>query len=328
MQVSHALLGIFAAIAPAAAAALTALTKGNTKKFHQLLDPTVPLSRLIFRAPTQYYKTGIVFLAWLNGHQEHFIMVNGAQSARPLLYFSEAFKLADQQIAAIWSRGEADEILLLMASDATLAINSSPRLSVPAEESIAAIAAQALRHAAAREVEGRRAIAGMALPKVTYCRSTYLPAPGRDGVLAHIEDNKRALDDAAILGADSFVMVVGGLPRGSKDMARARAQVAEGTAALLEHGKKLGVRIALEPLHPVYAAERSCLTLLSEALDLCQAIEGPSRAPWLGVCIDAYHVWWDPNQTRYCTADGTSASSVFMLVTGWCRPAMLSMTAA
>jgi hypothetical protein len=93
---SHALLGIFAAIAPAAATALTALAKGNTKKFHKILDPTVPLSRLIFQAPTQYYKTGIVFLAWLNGHQEHFIMVNGAQSARPLFYFTEVFKLADQ----------------------------------------------------------------------------------------------------------------------------------------------------------------------------------------------------------------------------------------
>ncbi len=93
---SHALLGIFAAIAPAAAVALTALAKGNTKKFHKILDPTVPLSRLIFQAPTQYYKTGIVFLAWLNGHQEHFIMVNGAQSARSLFYFTEAFKLADQ----------------------------------------------------------------------------------------------------------------------------------------------------------------------------------------------------------------------------------------
>jgi dihydrodipicolinate synthase/N-acetylneuraminate lyase len=93
---SHALLGIFAAIAPSAAAALTALARGNTKKFHKILGPTVPLSRLIFQAPTQNYKTGIVFLAWLNGHQEHFIMVNGAQSARPLLYFTEAFKLADQ----------------------------------------------------------------------------------------------------------------------------------------------------------------------------------------------------------------------------------------
>ena len=93
---SHALLGIFAAIAPAAAAALTALAMGDTKKFHKIMAPTVPLSRLIFRAPTQYYKTGIVFLAWLNGHQEHFIMVNGAQSARPLFYFTEAFRLADQ----------------------------------------------------------------------------------------------------------------------------------------------------------------------------------------------------------------------------------------
>jgi len=93
---SHALLGIFAAIAPAAAAALAALAKGDTKKFHKILGPTVPLSRLIFQSPTQYYKTGIVFLAWLNGHQEHFIMVGGAQSARPLFYFTEAFKLGDQ----------------------------------------------------------------------------------------------------------------------------------------------------------------------------------------------------------------------------------------
>ena len=92
---SHALLGIFDAIAPAASQALAALAAGNEKKFHALLAPTVPLSRLIFSAPTQYYKTGIVFLAWLNGHQDHFIMVNGAQSARPLPYFVEIFKLAE-----------------------------------------------------------------------------------------------------------------------------------------------------------------------------------------------------------------------------------------
>lgn len=93
---SHALLGIFDAIAPAASAALSALTKGDIKKYDRLLAPTVPLSRLIFRAPTQYYKTGIVFLAWLNGHQDHFVMANGAQAMRPLPYFTEAFKLADQ----------------------------------------------------------------------------------------------------------------------------------------------------------------------------------------------------------------------------------------
>jgi hypothetical protein len=93
---SHALLGIFDAIAPAASAALSALAQGDMKKYDRLLAPTVPLSRLIFRAPTQYYKTGIVFLAWLNGHQEHFVMVKGAQAMRPLPYFIEVFKLADQ----------------------------------------------------------------------------------------------------------------------------------------------------------------------------------------------------------------------------------------
>jgi hypothetical protein len=93
---SHALLGIFDCIAPVAARGLTALAKGNHNKYRALMAPTVPLSRLIFRAPTQYYKTGIVFLAWLNGHQDHFVMVNGAQSMRPLGYFADAFRLADQ----------------------------------------------------------------------------------------------------------------------------------------------------------------------------------------------------------------------------------------
>ena len=93
---SHALLGIFDAIAPAASLALSALSKGNLQKYNSLMEPTVPLSRLIFRAPTQFYKTGIVFLAWLNGHQDHFVMINGAQAMRPLAYFTEVFKLADQ----------------------------------------------------------------------------------------------------------------------------------------------------------------------------------------------------------------------------------------
>lgn len=93
---SHALLGIFDAIAPAASLALSALAKNDHKSFHKLLAPTVPLSRLIFRSPTQHYKTGIVFLAWLNGHQDHFAMINGAQSQRPLVDFVNIFKLADQ----------------------------------------------------------------------------------------------------------------------------------------------------------------------------------------------------------------------------------------
>jgi len=93
---SHALLGIFDAIAPAASQALAALAQGEQSRFFEILNPTVPLSRLIFRAPTQYYKTGVVFLAWLNGHQDHFVMVGGAQSMRPLPYFADLFRLADQ----------------------------------------------------------------------------------------------------------------------------------------------------------------------------------------------------------------------------------------
>lgn len=92
---SDALLGIFDPLAPAAAHAVNLLGTGDTSAFRAVLDPTVPLSRLIFRAPTRHYKTGVVFLAWLNGFQDHFIMLGGAQSARPLPYFTEAFRLAD-----------------------------------------------------------------------------------------------------------------------------------------------------------------------------------------------------------------------------------------
>ena len=92
---SDALLGIFDAIAPAASAALSELSLGNVDKFHAILGPTVPLSRHIFKAPTRFYKTGIVFMAWLNGHQSHFTMVGGQQNTRSILHLAELFKLAD-----------------------------------------------------------------------------------------------------------------------------------------------------------------------------------------------------------------------------------------
>ncbi len=93
---SDALLGIFDAIAPAASAALAALGQGDTARFHQILAPTVPLSRHIFAAPTRFYKTGVVFMAWLNGHQSHFSMVGGQQSTRSVQHMAELFRLADQ----------------------------------------------------------------------------------------------------------------------------------------------------------------------------------------------------------------------------------------
>lgn len=93
---SHALLGIFAAIAPAASQALEALALGDIATYHALLAPTVPLSREIFRAPTRFYKAGIAFLSWLNGHQAHFIMPAGFQSSRDIVHYAAVFRLADQ----------------------------------------------------------------------------------------------------------------------------------------------------------------------------------------------------------------------------------------
>jgi len=93
---SHALLGIFDAIAPAASYALSRLAASDVKGFHDVLGPTVPLSRHIFKAPTRFYKTGIVFMAYLNGHQDHFTMVGGQESARSTLHLAELFRLADQ----------------------------------------------------------------------------------------------------------------------------------------------------------------------------------------------------------------------------------------
>jgi hypothetical protein len=93
---SDALLGIFDAIAPAASAALVSLAANDRKTFDDILAPTVPLSRHIFRAPTRFYKTGVVFMAYLNGHQDHFTMIGGQESARSTLHLADIFRLADQ----------------------------------------------------------------------------------------------------------------------------------------------------------------------------------------------------------------------------------------
>jgi sugar phosphate isomerase/epimerase len=177
-----------------------------------------------------------------------------------------------------------------------------------------------------REIEGSdvKAIAkqihttGLSLSG--YCRSTYIPANSAQQFRVNIEANKRALEDAAALGSPCFVMVVGGLPAGSKDLEAARQQVKEATEELAIHGRALGVRIALEPLHPVYVAERSCLTLLSEALDWCDAIEGVSTDPWVGVALDCYHVWWDPTLMQNIARAGKARRIFAFHVCDWLVP--------
>ena len=93
---SDALLGILDSIAPAASQALSHLSAKENGRYHEILAPTVPLSRHIFKAPTRFYKTGVVFMAWLNGHQPHFVMVDGQESARSIAHLAELFRLADQ----------------------------------------------------------------------------------------------------------------------------------------------------------------------------------------------------------------------------------------
>jgi sugar phosphate isomerase/epimerase len=198
----------------------------------------------------------------------------------------------------------------------------------PIEETIDAVARAGFGGIAPwrREVEGHdiKAIAqrirdaGLGVPG--YCRSTYIPAANRAGFDANVEANRRAISDAATLGAKNFVMVVGGLPEGSKNLAAARNQVAEAAGLLAAHGRGVGVRIALEPLHPVYAAERSCLSLLSEALDICDAIEGSSDDPWLGTCLDVHHLWWDPNLRREIVRAGAARRIFGFHVCDWLVP--------
>lgn len=121
------------------------------------------------------------------------------------------------------------------------------------------------------------------------CRGGMFPASDASGRQAALDDNLRAIDEAATLNADCLVLVVGGLPNGSRDIVDARAQVAESLAAILPHARACNVPLAIEPLHPMYAADRACVNTLDQALDLCEML-----GAGVGVAIDVYHVWWDP----------------------------------
>ncbi|HEY4199133.1 MAG TPA: sugar phosphate isomerase/epimerase family protein [Devosiaceae bacterium] len=123
------------------------------------------------------------------------------------------------------------------------------------------------------------------------CRGGMFPSETVEGRQKNIDDNLRAIDEAAALGADCLVLVVGGLPGSSKDIAGARQMVTDGIAAMLPHARASGVPIAIEPLHPMYAADRACVNTIDQALDICEALGDLN----LGVAIDVYHVWWDPN---------------------------------
>jgi sugar phosphate isomerase/epimerase len=137
--------------------------------------------------------------------------------------------------------------------------------------------------------KARRILEDNGMQVTGLCRGGLFPAADAAARAAVIDDNKRAIDEATAIGAACLVLIGGGLPTGSRDIAGARQMVADGIAAVLPHARACGLPLAIEPLHPMYAADRACVNTLRHALDLCDALgEG------VGVAYDVYHLWWDP----------------------------------
>ncbi|OFE14295.1 xylose isomerase [Humibacillus sp. DSM 29435] len=146
------------------------------------------------------------------------------------------------------------------------------------------------------------------------CRGGFLTALDDFSFESSLDENGRAIEEAATLGADCLVMVVGGLPPGSRDLPTARARVAEGIGRLVPVAAEHGVRLALEPMHPIFTADRGVLATLGEALDLAE----PYPAEQVGVVVDSFHVWWDPQlEAQVARAAGRIAS---FQVCDWITP--------
>ena len=144
-----------------------------------------------------------------------------------------------------------------------------------------------------------RAVRDAGLELSGYCRGgMFTSDSSRRGEVR--DDNRRCVDEAKALGAPCIVLVVGGLPQysrpgseASKDIAAARGQVEDAIAEMLEYARQAKLPLAIEPLHPAYAADRACVNTTKQALDICDRLD-PGRSGMLGVALDVYHIWWDP----------------------------------
>ena len=157
-----------------------------------------------------------------------------------------------------------------------------------------------------------------------YCRGGMFPASTPEGREAALLDNRRAVDEAKTLNAPCLVLVVDGLPGAlaghaeHKNLFKARNDVLDGIAATLEYARELGMPLAIEPLHPMYAADRACVNTLEHALDICDALD-PARSGALGVAVDVYHVWWDPKLQAQIARAGRERLLAFH-VCDWLTP--------
>jgi sugar phosphate isomerase/epimerase len=162
-----------------------------------------------------------------------------------------------------------------------------------------------------------------------YCRGGMFPGATAAARRLALDDNRRAVDEAKTLGAACLVLVVGGLPGAlqghaeHKDLSASRNDVRDGIAATLEYARQMAMPLAIEPLHPMYAADRACVNTLEQALDLCDALDpGGAQAPGqaaLGVAVDVYHVWWDPKLRGQIARAGRSRLLAFH-VCDWLTP--------
>jgi sugar phosphate isomerase/epimerase len=163
--------------------------------------------------------------------------------------------------------------------------------------------------------EAERLVVDNELRVTGLCRGGMFPAADARRRKAAIDDNRRAIDEAATLRADCLVLVVGGLPEGSRDIVAAREMVVDGIAEILPHARACKMPLAIEPLHPMYAADRACVNTLRQALDIADFLgEG------VGVAIDVYHVWWDPELYAQITRAGAAGQILAHHICDWLVP--------
>ncbi|MFK0116909.1 sugar phosphate isomerase/epimerase family protein [Streptomyces sp. NPDC090994] len=150
----------------------------------------------------------------------------------------------------------------------------------------------------------------------TLCRGGFLTATDPDARKAALDDNRRAVDEAAVLGTDTLVLVSGGLPPGDKDLTAARERIADALAELAPYAEEHGVRLAIEPLHPMYAADRCVVSTLTQALDLAERFP----AHQVGVTVDTYHIWWDDRAPEQIARAGAGGRIHTFQLADWTTP--------
>lgn len=209
--------------------------------------------------------------------------------------------------------------LLSRASLNTATVKGADLPAAVEAAAAAGFAAVGLWRDRVKEVGTARAgavVAQAGLRVSSLCRGGFLTGTAADETRRAVEDNHRAIEEAAALGTRELVMVVGGLPAGDKDLVGARERVADRLAELAPVAREHGVRMALEALHPMFAADRAVVSTLDQALDLA----APHPADVVGVVVDTYHVWWDPALTRAIVRAGTEGRIASYQVCDWVLP--------